>query len=68
MLKADQIPDEAMNALLRALQLRKGGREAIAAALSAWPGFEYRADAAFPAFGYGPAAFILPLPQEARDE
>lgn len=68
MLKADQIPDEAMNALLRALLIRKSGKEALAAALNAWPGLEYKADAAFPAFGYGPAAIILPLPEEVRDE
>ena len=37
MIRADMIPHEAMNALLRALQLRKGGREALAAAINAWP-------------------------------
>lgn len=43
-------------------------RASIAAALNAWPGFEYRADVAFPAFGYGPAAIILPLPQEKTND
>lgn len=40
---------------------------AILAALNAWPGFEYRADGAFPAFGYGPEAIVLPLPHEASE-
>lgn len=59
MIRADQIPDEAMNALLRALQLRKGGREAFAAALNAWPGV-------YPV-NYGgdePPFLVLPLPKE----
>ena len=38
MIKPEQVPPEAMNALLQALRQRRGGREAIAAALNAWPG------------------------------
>jgi hypothetical protein len=47
---------------------RRKARAACLAMLKAWPGFEYRADVAFPAFGYGPAAIILPLPQEEERE
>lgn len=84
MIKPDMIPFEVVEAAARALAnnanlnwddvpyahniMRGEAREAIAAAINAWPGFEYRADAAFPAFGYGPAAIILPLSQEASDE
>lgn len=37
MLKPEQVPHAAMNALLLALRQRRGGKEAIAAALNAWP-------------------------------
>lgn len=67
MIKPDMIPDEVVKAFSDEYHFTEGDwkRNCIAAALNAWPGFEYRADAAFPAFGYGPAAIILPLPQEA---
>jgi hypothetical protein len=68
MIKPDMIPKECFVAYQRAFKRGGGVGDAIAAALNAWPSFEYRADVAFPAFGYGPAAIILPLPQEARDE
>ena len=66
MIKPDMIPDEAMNALLRALQLRKGGREALAAALNAWQTPKHKAivgSAIDEVGGFFPA-IILPLPQE----
>ena len=68
MLKAEQVPIEVMNEFHAALAHDESYTEAITAAINAWPGFEYRADVAFPAFGHGPAAIILPLPQEPRDE
>ena len=43
-IKPEQVPDAAMNALLLALRLRKGGKEAIAAALNAWPGMQTGSD------------------------
>lgn len=61
MIKPEHVPDEATNALLMALRLRKGGKEAIAAAINAWPGMECR-----PTFG--PSRVILPLSQDAGDE
>ena len=71
MIRADQIPPEVVEAAQEAFWDASGTANdclvhAIAAALNAWPGFEYRADVAFPAFGYGPAAIILPLPQEEK--
>ncbi len=61
MLKAEQIPDEVVEA---ALAKRGLMREAIADALKAWPGMEYMmGDEAFP-FHH----LILPLPKEASDE
>lgn len=36
-IKPEQVPHSAMNALLLALRRREGGKEAIAAALNAWP-------------------------------
>ena len=65
MLKADQIPDEAMNALLRALQLRKGGREALAAALNAWPN---ATTTSWFENSVRKAVLNIPLPQEVSDE
>ena len=67
MLKPDQVPKEAIEAAAVMLSNGKTTAQAIAAALNAWPGFEYRADGAFPAFGYGPEAIVLPLPQEAGE-
>ena len=67
MVKAEQIPDEVVEAAV-AMRDRGGSMsDIIRTAINAWPGFEYRADAAFPAFGYGPAAIILPLPHEASE-
>jgi hypothetical protein len=53
--------------MIDATQIPLEVRNVISAALNAWPGFEYQADGAFPAFGYGPAAIILPLPQEPSE-
>lgn len=75
MIKADQIPD----AVVEAAAIERWGineptkweldtcRIIIAAAINAWPGFEYRADVAFPAFGYGPNGIILPLLNEESE-
>ena len=68
MIRADMIPLEVSNAVSAARKNGVSSAEIAAAALNAWPGLEYKADAAFPAFGYGPAAIILPLPEEVRDE
>jgi len=68
MLKAEQVPLEVKNAISAARKKGASSAGIAAAAINAWPGFEYRADVAFPAFGCGPAAIILPLPQEPRDE
>ena len=83
MIRADMIPDEVVEAAARAIcagnkwgepcaepctDCAPEARASIAAGLNAWPGFEYKADAAFPAFEYGPAAIILPLPTEMSDE
>lgn len=72
MIKPEMIPKEVVEAAAMQLPGMAGFPHLVKAALisglNAWPGFEYRADAAFPAFGYGPAAIILPLPQEEEKE
>ena len=71
MLKPEQVPDEAMNALLMALRLRKGGKEAIAAAINAWPEKRSDCDRRVSEKWIGVREFpvlILPLPQDAGDE
>ena len=66
MIKPEQVPIEAMNALLHALRLRKGGKEAIAAALNAWEGAMF---SNFPEDDKVRVELILPLPpQENSDE
>lgn len=71
MIKPEQIPDEVVKAALEAwkkdTETFHPNAGTIAAAINAWPGFEYRANGAFPAFGYGPEAIVLPLPQEAGE-
>lgn len=62
MIKPEQVPDEAMNALLMALRIRKGGKDAIAAAINAWPGMEIEM------VGESDDFLILPLSQEVGDE
>jgi hypothetical protein len=59
MIDPKQIPDEAWEAAMKT-DPRDGLRAAIAAALNAWPGVDYR-----PTFG--PSRIILPLPQEKVD-
>lgn len=54
MIKPDMIPDEVVEAALKKRGLM---REAIAAALNAWPGVDFR-----PTFG--PSRITLPLTQE----
>lgn len=81
MIRPDQIPDAVVEAAAKELAHTNGWRnqqgievckpvalELIAAALNAWPGLEYRADVAFPAFGHGPKGIVLPLPQKDGDE
>ena len=62
MIRAEQIPDEVVEAVMYCFHTRSSARAAIAAALSAWPGAEvvewYHAD----------KTLILPLPQEPRNE
>lgn len=62
MIKPEQVPDEVLNALLMSLRLRKGGKEAIAAALNAWPRMEIEM------VGEADDFVILPLPQGVGDE
>lgn len=66
MLKPEQIPIEVRAVLHKACDSGEPWNiaDTLAAAINAWPGFEYKADAAFPAFGYGPEAITLPLPRE----
>ena len=53
-----------MNALLLALRTRKSGREALAAALNAWPGIRMMVD-----LDTGDdSALKLPLPKESSDD
>ncbi len=66
MITAEQIPDEVAFALLDRYALWRGdtdqARAAIAAALAAWPGVEFKMNGVMRTF------YILPLPQETRHE
>lgn len=74
MINPAQIPDEVVEAAARAIgeetyvgnkqTLRDAGRAAIAAALNAWPGMTLHQQDINAEYSY----FVLPLPQEARDE
>ena len=67
MLKADQIPPDAMYAAWKAMNAGMTLNDAIAAALNAWPGVVlYPPDVLDNTIN--PTRIILPLPQEARDE
>ena len=76
MIRADQIPDEVVEALHTSLADDAGVLvpksdcvTAIAAALNAWPGSEYvYRQPHRRAVSYSSPAIILPLPQEASDE
>ena len=57
MLKAEQIPPDAMYAAWKAMNAGMTLNDAIAAAINAWPGM-------FPQVGYHGMEIILPLPQE----
>ena len=61
MIRAEQIPDEVVEALAVAWRDEMNSAHAIAVALNAWPGVEIR-----PTFE--PSRVILPLPLEASDE
>lgn len=66
MINPEVVPHAAMNALLLALRQRRGGKEAIAAAMNAWPGMHHYEPNAEPYYG---KHLILPLPpQEKRDD
>lgn len=67
MIKPEQVPHSAMNALLLALRRREGGKEAIAAALNAWPGMTMLGPHSS-GHGRSEPALILPLPTEASDD
>jgi hypothetical protein len=61
MIRAEQIPDEVVEAFRKAwMDGSLSARAAIAAALSAWPGVD-----CLPTFG--PSRIILPLPQKEGD-
>ena len=65
MLKAEQVPNEAVKAAIEAWenndQSFRPNAETIAAALNAWPGMLVEWHSRGP-------GIILPLPQEPRDE
>lgn len=71
MLKAEQVPKEAADALQELISrgVFISTEEAIAAAINAWPGMEklYRQPHRL-AVDYSHPEIILPLPQEARDD
>ena len=62
MIRAEQIPPDAMYAAWKAMNAGMTLNDAIAAALNAWPGVGFKMNGAMRTF------YILPLPQEARDE
>ena len=62
MIDAKQIPDEVDDALVDALQGGMGVKQALAAALNAWPGAQFKMNGAMRTF------LILPLPKDAADE
>ena len=65
MIKPDMIPKECFVAYQRAFKRGGGVGDAIAAALNAWPGAQESG------MTYGKIKthiYILPLPQDARDE
>ena len=67
MLKADQIPPDAMYAAWKAMNAGMTLNDAIAAALNAWPGVVlYPPDVLDNTIN--PTRIILPLPQEVSDE
>lgn len=64
MIRADRIPPDAMYAAWKAMNAGMTLNEAIAAALSAWPGgarYDF-------AHADGEECIILPLPKEVSDE
>lgn len=67
MLKADQIPPDAMYAAWKAMNAGMTLNDAIAAALNAWPG-SYSLAENDSAEIRGVAAIILPLPLEVSDD
>ena len=67
MITRDQIPPDAMYAAWKAMNAGMTLNDAIAAALSAWPGVVlYPPDVLDDTIN--PTRIILPLPQEASDE
>ena len=73
MLKAEQIPDKAVEAAVKAwkkdTQSFRPNAETIAAAINAWPGMTQVGGVAQSRMHWGTRpCIILPLPQEARDE
>ncbi len=72
MIRAEQIPDEVVEAAAKAIgeetyvsnrqTLKDAARAAIAAAINAWPGAEVAA------WYHADKTLILPLPQEASDD
>lgn len=69
MIRAEQIPPDAMYAAWKAMNAGMTLNDAIAAALNAWPGSEYvYRQPHRRAVSYSSPAIILPLPQEASDE
>jgi hypothetical protein len=75
MIDPAQIPDEVVDAAERTYRTvplwtshADSIRAAIAAALEAWPGMDYRPGAKVNRSWTTPGKIILPLPQEASDE
>jgi hypothetical protein len=74
MIRHDMIPEPvwhtAMSTYHKTIKKRPGTawQEAIAAALAAWPGVDYRPGAKVTKTWRDPGKIILPLPQETSDE
>ena len=66
MIRADQIPPDAMYAAWKALNAGMTLNDAIAAALAAWPGAVIDGPIALNGRRLAPGCLILPLPQEPR--
>ena len=61
MIRAEQIPDEVVEAVMYCFHTRSSARAAIAAALSAWPKGEFLGD------DFCQPRFVLPFPSKEGD-
>lgn len=68
MLKPEMVPREATEAAAVQLSNGKNTTQAIAAAINAWPGVDYRPGAKVTKTWRDPGKIILPLPTEKSDD